>query len=191
MVLLLRPGMERSGMLSLEAATKCEAVEADLEVILRWDNLSCLPERLKASTSWRCCCTWWRRAGCRSGGWCWRRRRGCGTRGRPGLGQGRTCSGEDSVEKIFRRSKGPSTYLKLERSLWWPASPSTESCSPPSPGSSPVFCKYFRGFEIFFIRFCLLTMLSSCRDLNIDFSSLHTAHRDCTHTSPHNWKHDR
>ena len=31
-------------------------------------------------------------------------------------------------------------------------------------------------------------MLSSCRDLNIDFSSLHTAHRDCTHTSPHNWK---
>ena len=35
MVLLLRPGMERSGMLSLEAATKCEAVEADLEVILR------------------------------------------------------------------------------------------------------------------------------------------------------------
>ena len=34
-VLLLRPGMERSGMLSLEAATKCEAVEADLEVILR------------------------------------------------------------------------------------------------------------------------------------------------------------
>ena len=35
MVLLLKPGMERSGMLSLEAATKCEAVEADLEVILR------------------------------------------------------------------------------------------------------------------------------------------------------------